>query len=238
MLGDSGTQEDLNWAFEMMKRTKRRLLATTMKADNFPFCPLCNQISEMIESGAELSTSRTDENFLVKVSLPDSSAKAGEITGRAFLTGNTGLLGSKKEVIAVVAKVSMGVASHVRHRDTGISFVYVPSQQGSSLETGKKFNRGATIISRILPQYPPLARANKVEGEVVFSVLVDDSGRVVDEKILRRTSNFNNKIQPDSISLFDSAVRGCVKQWIFKPAVENGKPIKLWYTDSLDFRIK
>ena len=88
-------------------------------------------------------------------------------------------------------------------------------------------DEGPVLIQRVEPKYPPISYVHQNKGVVVLVLLVDTDGRVKDQKILR-ASNF---------SFIGHAVRA-VKQWVFKPAVLNGNPVKFWFTDSLDFRAK
>ena len=59
-----------------------------------------------------------------------------------------------------------------------------------------------------LPPYPAAARAQRLEGLVVLSVLVGANGRVVDVSVASSSGH----------TLLDQAAAGAVKTWTFAPA--------------------
>jgi protein TonB len=70
------------------------------------------------------------------------------------------------------------------------------------------------VISRVDPQYPAIARENKIEGIVIVEAIVDREGRVRDVRVLK----------PLPFGL-DQAAVDAVQQWIFKPATYQGQPV-------------
>ena len=72
------------------------------------------------------------------------------------------------------------------------------------------------VITRVEPQYPELAREAGVSGTVKVQVLVGKDGRVKDACIV------------ESIPMLDAAAVAAVRQWVFKPALSNGRPVALW----------
>ena len=85
------------------------------------------------------------------------------------------------------------------------------------------------IVSRANPSYPPVAAAKKVEGTVLLSVLVSETGQVADVKVLRGAGG--------STGLNEAAV-SAVKKWKFQPAVKDGKRVKVWVTYPIVFKIQ
>jgi protein TonB len=71
------------------------------------------------------------------------------------------------------------------------------------------------LVDRVLPEYPPRARAREIEGQVVLEVVLDRSGRIEDAiRVVR------------SIPLLDEAAVAAVKQWRFRPARDHdGRPV-------------
>ncbi|HLI79222.1 MAG TPA: energy transducer TonB [Candidatus Binataceae bacterium] len=63
------------------------------------------------------------------------------------------------------------------------------------------------IVTYVVPIYPPKARAEGVQGRVLLSVVVDESGKVED----------NIQIV-DSIPMLNGAAVDAVRQWSFTPA--------------------
>jgi TonB family protein len=65
-------------------------------------------------------------------------------------------------------------------------------------------------IKNVLPEYPAIARAARVEGSVLLEVEVDREGKVRDAKVIR------------SVPLLDEAALEAVKQWEYTPMRRGG----------------
>ena len=74
--------------------------------------------------------------------------------------------------------------------------------------------------------YPPLARQQKISATVVLSAFVDESGRVQDVKILRGDARFG---------INDAAIRA-MRGARFSPPMKDGKAVKTWMPQTIDFR--
>jgi len=72
-------------------------------------------------------------------------------------------------------------------------------------------------ISKVMPQYPPVARVRGVEGQVVLEAIVATDGH----------------IEPDvsviqSVPLLDAAAIAAVRQWRFRPVRDrDGTPLRV-----------
>ena len=75
------------------------------------------------------------------------------------------------------------------------------------------------------PKYPPDAFVKKIEGTVEVEILIDSSGKVASARIVR------------SIPLLDAAALQTVKQWVFAPAIKNGRPVATVASAPVTFRI-
>lgn len=82
------------------------------------------------------------------------------------------------------------------------------------------------IVKKIDPQYPPMARDNQIEGTVVVAILVNTDGKVMDTKVVKSSNE-----------IFNEPAQAAVKQWMFKPAIQNKKPIKFWYNVPIVFHL-
>jgi len=73
------------------------------------------------------------------------------------------------------------------------------------------------IQTYVVPEYPPEARAKKIQGRVLLMVVVDESGKVED------------KVQVlDSIPMLDQAAIDAVHQWTFTPGRDDeGNPVRV-----------
>jgi protein TonB len=84
-----------------------------------------------------------------------------------------------------------------------------------------------TIIpsSKIKPEYPEVARKARIAGKVLLSAVIDREGNVTDVTVLKGHPMLNN------------AAIDAVKKWKYKPAIQNGKPVKVYMTVGVDFTL-
>jgi len=85
---------------------------------------------------------------------------------------------------------------------------------------------GPKRIKKVDPRYPEVARQARVEGTVIVEATTDIYGRVTNLKVLR------------SIPLLDKAAIEAVKQWVYEPAIINGKPREVSFTVSVQFKLE
>ncbi len=87
--------------------------------------------------------------------------------------------------------------------------------------------KDAEPISTPSPKYPAQAMTARVPGNVVVQFLVNKKGEVAQVKIL--------KAEPSGFG-FEEATTTTVKGWKFKPAINNGQPVSIWYTQPIKFK--
>jgi len=80
-------------------------------------------------------------------------------------------------------------------------------------------------ITKIPPEYPDIARQANVDGTVMMQVLVGKDGKVKDAKVVK------------SVAMLDAAAIAAVRQWIFKPALSNNKPVAVWVAVPMKFTL-
>jgi protein TonB len=85
--------------------------------------------------------------------------------------------------------------------------------------------RGARITQ---PEYPPASRRAGEEGTVQLQVFVLDSGRAGEVKVAR-SSGFPK--------LDEAAINEVKRNWRFVPGKEDGKPVSMWHTFAVTFRL-
>lgn len=82
-------------------------------------------------------------------------------------------------------------------------------------------------ISTPPPAYPAAARAAGIQGAVVVRLTIDESGNVIDAKIVKGDANFDEVVLP------------AVKGWKYEPAKhQDGKPFLSVKTVKIPFKIK
>lgn len=80
-------------------------------------------------------------------------------------------------------------------------------------------------VTRVPPQYPDLAREAGVDGTVQVQALVGKDGKVRDVRVTK------------SIPMLDDAAKNAVRQWVFKPALSNNKPVAVWVAVPVKFSL-
>lgn len=85
------------------------------------------------------------------------------------------------------------------------------------------------ITSRVNPTYPPIAQQKKIEGTVILTVLVSEKGEAVEARVLRGAGGQSG--------LNEAAIEA-VKKWKFRPAVKEGKRVRVWMTYPIVFKLQ
>lgn len=75
------------------------------------------------------------------------------------------------------------------------------------------------------PKYPDLARRAGIEGRVTVMVTIDETGNVIDAKVLR------------SVPMLDESAIAAAKKCTFKPAKQRDKFVKVKMSIPFDFRL-
>ena len=83
-------------------------------------------------------------------------------------------------------------------------------------------------LSEIRPVYPEIAQEAGIEGTVVVQVFVDKKGRVKDTVILKGIPNTG----------LDEAAISAIRKTRFKPAKQRERPVGVWISIPVNFRLK
>ena len=89
-----------------------------------------------------------------------------------------------------------------------------------------KVEKQPEVVKQVKPDYPEIARKAKVQGQVILQAVVRKDGTVGDIQVLR---------SPGSKFGFDEAAIAAVRQWRYKPGLQNGKPVDVYFTIVVDF---
>jgi TonB family protein len=76
-------------------------------------------------------------------------------------------------------------------------------------------NRPMQLVSGTGPVYPPLAKAERIEGAVVVRYGVSVDGRVINARI--------ESAEPAGV--FEDAALAAVRSWRYNPALKDGEPV-------------
>ena len=82
-------------------------------------------------------------------------------------------------------------------------------------------------IDRVIPRYPALARQMNVSGSVVIRGIVRKDGTIDNVEVIK-----------DLPYGLGEAAREAVQQWRFRPATFRGEPIDVYYTVTVNFRLR
>jgi len=74
-------------------------------------------------------------------------------------------------------------------------------------------DRPPRLLHKVQPEYPQVAFTQKVQGTVVLEILIGATGRVVRARVTH------------SVPGLDDATVAAVLQWVFVPAVKDGRPV-------------
>jgi len=79
------------------------------------------------------------------------------------------------------------------------------------------------------PLYPEMARIAGITGKVFVSVLIGENGRPIKAKVMKRV--------PADCEVFDAVAIKSVMESKYYPGIQNGSPVKVWFTVPIKFQI-
>lgn len=121
-------------------------------------------------------------------------------------------------ILALVLLLSGG-ASAAQEQET-------PGEAGAPYRVGENVSRPEKI-SGAPPVYTELARKAGVTGTVIIEAIIDEEGNVTNAQVLKGL--------PMGL---DQASLDAVRTWKFKPARFEGRPVKVYYTLTVNFQIE
>jgi protein TonB len=83
-----------------------------------------------------------------------------------------------------------------------------------------------TVLFKVEPEYSEEARKAKFQGTVVLSVVVDEKGNPKDLKVMRALG----------LGLDQKALEA-VEKWKFRPGLKDGRPVPVYATIEVNFRL-
>jgi protein TonB len=90
------------------------------------------------------------------------------------------------------------------------------------------------------PEYTREAQRKNIRAQVVVEVLVDERGRVQDAKILERFL-LGKEDTPEPVAELgyglEEAAVAAAERWMFRPARQNGKPVRSYYQLTISFGV-
>ena len=92
------------------------------------------------------------------------------------------------------------------------------------LVDGKKVEPPQLVV-KVTPEYPEDARRAYIQGNVILEAIINRDGDVENVRVLR------------SVEGLDDAAVAAVKQWKYKPAMQDGHPVKVFFTVVVTFTL-
>ena len=89
-------------------------------------------------------------------------------------------------------------------------------------------DRRPALLHGDKPEYPPLARRNRIQGSVMVRMLVSAQGVPGEITV----------IKSDPPGVFDSGVLRAVAAWRYSPAMKDGRAVPVWVTLPLHFSLR
>jgi TonB family protein len=93
--------------------------------------------------------------------------------------------------------------------------------------TDVPYTKDYVILHLVKPVYPPKERLEGIEGDVTVELLVNDEGWVENAWIVLG-------VGPQS---FEASSLDAVRQFRFKPPMEDGRPVPMWIRFLIRFRL-
>lgn len=127
----------------------------------------------------------------------------------------------------------MNPAAGVEESGGGDSIIFDPSFNAEeyfpSADEFVAVQEMPTVVKEEKPLYPEVAQLTNREGTVWVKALVDKEGRVKEARIAK-SSGMNVG--------FDEAALEAAYKNIYRPAIQNGKPVAIWVTYPVEFKLK
>src|SRR6202166_2863407 len=123
---------------------------------------------------------------------------------------------------AIHVDVDSGATSSATTSTTSIA-PSAPANSGERVQLSPQATQSVTVS--VPPDYPLLARQMKVQGAVRLQALISREGTIQELQIL------------SGPGILATAAREAVKQWHFKPYIQNGQPVETQARITVNFTI-
>ncbi len=132
-----------------------------------------------------------------------------------------------EQTIKSQEEIAAATPSMTTQDEKGASIIVAPQSEDELPKYGEYVyvEELPEAITKVTPQYPDIAREASVDGTVMIQALVGRDGQVKDTRIVK------------SIPMLDAAAVAAVRQWVFKPALSNNKPVAVWVAVPMKFTL-
>lgn len=139
-----------------------------------------------------------------------------------------GRLGTAGLAVLWICLIPLAIAQSAADRDPSAG----SSQQTADIREDQIRRVGGSVsppwvISKVDPEFSEQARAEKFMGTVVVGLIVDTNGVPQNLHVIRGVGHG-----------LDEKALEAIRQYRFRPAMENGKPVPVRVNVEINFRIK
>ncbi|HEY8183721.1 MAG TPA: TonB family protein [Thermoanaerobaculia bacterium] len=103
-----------------------------------------------------------------------------------------------------------------------------PSVKEGDVVKFDELDERPVLTSQPRVQYPPMAMRQRIEASVILTALISENGDVIDVNILRGDPR---------LGFNDAAIRA-MRTAKFRPAMKDGKRVRTWLPQPIDFKLK
>ena len=130
--------------------------------------------------------------------------------------------------IVTPAQVTQTVAPQPEPQPAAPAAAPAPAIKQGDLVNFDEVDVRPTVISRPQLQYPPMAMRQRVQATLILSVLVSENGDVEDVRVLRGDTRFG----------FNNEATRLLRGTKFSPAMKDGKRVKTWLPQPVEFKLQ
>jgi len=169
-----------------------------------------------VELSAVLNTSK--ESYA-----KDEKSRQTEIH-RALLEGRLDKILDIKLPLEIGAPVIIGIPTEKEPFFLMILLTVPESTSGNNVKPGEVILAAPKPIHTVMPAYPEDLRRQGVSGQVEIQSAVDEKGNLMGMKVTKSLHPY-----------LDFAAVQALRQWKYEPVVQNGKPISVIMTQTVNF---
>ena len=131
----------------------------------------------------------------------------------------------QQQQLASLEDINRASAGAVTSGGNDIVIAAPPQEEGPAPGAYVYRDDEPVLVKPVAPKYPDLARASGIEGKVVLNVLVGVDGKV------------QNVVVQQGVPVLNEAAIEAVRQYLFKPALANNKPVAVWVAVPISFKL-
>jgi protein TonB len=83
------------------------------------------------------------------------------------------------------------------------------------------------LLLRVQPKYPETARLARIPGTVLVQAVISATGAVESVEVISSTN-----------PIFNAAAQDAVRKWRYRPAMQNGRPVAVYFTVEVRFLLQ